>query len=271
MDISSILLLIGLGFLVGTFGTLIGAGGGFVLVPVLLLLYPTLPPEVITSISLAVVFLNAASGSVAYAKLKRIDYKSAIIFGIATLPGSVIGALVTGLLPRHIFDVILGVLLMGVSAFLVVTAGKARFGHKNSHAHVVVRNLTDVFAHKYTYSFNMVIGIIVSFFVGFVSSLLGIGGGIIHVPVLASLLNFPIHIATATSHLILAVMALAGTIVHIFQGTFGQQWPKAVFIGIGVIGGAQLGARLSEKIKPKNIIRALAIALFFVGVRLLFL
>jgi uncharacterized membrane protein YfcA len=90
------------------------------------------------------------------------------------------------------------------------------------------------------------------------------------VPALASLLNFPVHIATATSHFILAVMALAGTIVHMIQGTFWHEWTKAVFIGIGVIGGAQVGARLSEKIKPKGIIRALAVALLLVGIRLLF-
>ena len=269
MDIPSILLLVGIGFFVGTFGTLIGAGGGFILVPVLLLLYPSLKPEVITSISLAVVFLNAASGSIAYAKMKRIDYKSAIIFAIATLPGSIIGALVTGYLPRHVFDIILGILLIIVSIFLLIKPANTSNGSNNSQAHLVERNITDVYSIKYTYSFNQLIGIVMSFFVGFISSLLGIGGGIIHVPALAGLLNFPVHIATATSHFILAVMALAGTIVHISQGTFGQQWPKAVFIGMGVIGGAQLGARLSEKVKPKGIIRALALALLLVGIRLL--
>lgn len=270
MDISSILLLAGIGFLVGTFGTLIGAGGGFILVPVLLLLYPSLPPDVITSISLAVVFLNAASGTVAYARLKRIDYRSAVIFALATLPGSVIGALVTGYLPRYIFDIILGILLIGIGIFLLLRPEQGAYGANKSQAHLVKRSITDIYAKKYVYSFNQLIGIVISFFVGFVSSLLGIGGGIIHVPALAALLNFPVHIATATSHFILAIMALAGTVVHMIQGTFWQEWTKAVFIGIGVIGGAQVGARLSEKIKPKGIIRALAIALLLVGIRLLF-
>ena len=62
-----------LGIAVGTYGTMIGAGGGFVLVPLLLILYPGKPPEAITSISLAVVFLNAASGTVAYVRQRRID------------------------------------------------------------------------------------------------------------------------------------------------------------------------------------------------------
>jgi uncharacterized membrane protein YfcA len=60
-----------LGLLIGTFGTLIGAGGGFILVPILLLVYPNEKAELITSISLAVVFFNAMSGSAAYARRSR--------------------------------------------------------------------------------------------------------------------------------------------------------------------------------------------------------
>ncbi|MBD0278392.1 MAG: TSUP family transporter, partial [Flavisolibacter sp.] len=73
MNWTQILMLTGIGFLVGCIGTLIGAGGGFILVPVLLLLFPGLRAEAITSISLGVVFLNAFSGTVAYARMKRID------------------------------------------------------------------------------------------------------------------------------------------------------------------------------------------------------
>jgi uncharacterized membrane protein YfcA len=70
--------LLPLGLLVGAFGTLIGAGGGFILMPVLLLVYPRDKTELITAISLAVVFFNALSGSFAYARMKRVDYKSGI-------------------------------------------------------------------------------------------------------------------------------------------------------------------------------------------------
>src|SRR5499427_7857457 len=84
--------LLPVGVLIGAFGTLIGAGGGFVLTPMLLLVYPHESPEIITSISLAVVFFNAFSGSVAYARMQRIDYKSGVLLALATLPGPVIGA-----------------------------------------------------------------------------------------------------------------------------------------------------------------------------------
>ena len=89
------LYLIPLGFVIGTYGTLIGAGGGFVLMPLLLVLYPEESPEVITGISLAVVFFNALSGSVAYAKMKRIDYRSGLLFSLATIPGAILGPLTT--------------------------------------------------------------------------------------------------------------------------------------------------------------------------------
>lgn len=79
-----------LGLFVGAYGTLIGAGGGFVLVPILLL-YPDESPEIITSISPAVVFFNAASGSAAYARMGRIDYRAAAVFAAATVPGAVAG------------------------------------------------------------------------------------------------------------------------------------------------------------------------------------
>ena len=78
------LLLIPLGFAVGAYGTLVGAGGGFVLVPALLLIYPDQPPSSVTSISLAVVFVNASSGSAAYARLKRIDYFTGLMFAAAS-------------------------------------------------------------------------------------------------------------------------------------------------------------------------------------------
>lgn len=262
--------MIGMGFLIGTFGTLIGAGGGFILMPLLLLMYPDMPPDVLTSISLSVVFLNASSGTVAYARMKRIDYRSAIVFALATLPGSIIGALATGYISRHLFNIILGGLLVVIAVFLILKPQQGAYAAKLSRGKLVTRHLTEASGEQHNFSFNIWNGIIISFFVGFLSSLLGIGGGIIHVPALVSLLNFPIHIATATSHAILAVMALSGTIVHMIQGSFWAGWQTALYIGGGVIIGAQLGAGLSHRIKPKGIIIALAGALLIVGVRLLF-
>jgi uncharacterized membrane protein YfcA len=201
--------------------------------------------------------------------MKRIDIKSAVSFGLATLPGAIIGAFLTSLIARNIFDIILGLLLILISFFLLINPHyrtETQVRKKNwTHRHLVDSN-----GEHYDYSFNQRTGIILSFFVGFVSSLLGIGGGIIHVPALTMLLNFPVHVATATSHSILAVMALAGTIVHIVQGNLNHNWGMMLSIGFGVVVGAQLGAYVSHRVNQKVIIISLAAALLLVGVRIAF-
>ena len=263
--------LIALGFGVGAYGTLIGAGGGFVLMPLLLLLYPHDSPELLTSISLAVVFFNTLSGSEAYAVMKRIDYKTGFLFAGATVPGAVLGALNTAYVPRHVFDTIFGVILLAAAVFIGFRRNwaKAPQNGRPTSRHRMSRHLVDAHGIVYDYSFNPFLGVGISLFVGYISSFLGIGGGIIHVPALSYLLNFPVHIATATSHFILAFMALTGTAVHILSGTFSHGVQRTVALAIGVLMGAQLGAHLSERIKGIWIIRSLSLALGLVALRIL--
>ncbi len=258
-----------LGVLIGAAGTIIGVGGGFLLVPVLLVLYPHDRPETLTAVSLAVVFLNALSGSVAYARMKRVDYRSGLLFAAAAIPGAIAGAMATSHLPRRAFDMLFGFVLTvaGVALLLLRPAATPRSrAARPGSAH---RLIVEADGTRHEYSFRPAVGIVISVVVGFASSLLGIGGGIVHVPALIYLLGFPAHIATATSHFILVFMALTGTLVHIASGALALGFRRAVWIGAGALVGAQAGARLSTRVKGVWIIRALAIGLLFVGVRLL--
>jgi uncharacterized membrane protein YfcA len=261
--------LIPLGFVIGAYGTLIGAGGGFVLMPILLLLYPNENPEILTSISLAVVFFNALSGSGAYARMKRIDYKSGLLFSIATIPGAILGALTTAYVSRRLFDAVFGILMIAASAFLLMRPRKQQETKFIATSHRITRNLVEADGTKHTFSFSPKVGVGLSAVVGYVSSLLGIGGGIIHVPALVRLLNFPVHIATATSHFMLVIIALTGTVVHILSGSYSHGFHRTIALAVGVLLGAQLGALLSKRMKGRWIIQTLAIALAFVGVRIL--
>ena len=263
--------LIPVGFIIGTYGTLIGAGGGFVLVPMLILAYPQESPEVITCISLAVVFFNALSGSIAYMRLKRIDYRSGLLFSAATVPGAVLGALTTSVIPRPLFDGLLGGLLIAGSVFLIFQGDKRNRLKKAGAERSLTRNLSEPKGTTHTFSYSPALGIGLSFIVGYGSSLLGIGGGIIHVPALIHFLNFPVHIATATSQFMLAIMALTGTAVHIVSGAFHHGIRRTIALAIGVLIGAQLGAFLSSRVGGAWIIRSLAVALGVVGIRVLIL
>jgi uncharacterized membrane protein YfcA len=249
---------------------LIGVGGGFVLVPILIFLYPYESPETITSISLAVVFFNALSGSFAYSKMKRIDYRSGLIFSLATIPGAILGALTISYINKQMFNLIFGILMVAGATFLFYrTRNQNKKEIKPIKENHTIRTLTDLEGVSHTFSFDMKIGIIISVIVGFISSMLGIGGGIVHVPIMVNILNFPVHFATATSHFILAIMAFVGTVVHIIDGSFSHMYLQTIAIAIGVLAGAQIGARLSNIILGIWIIRGLAVALCFVGIRIL--
>jgi uncharacterized protein len=257
-----------LGVLIGAIGTLVGAGGGFVLVPVLLFVYPEESRQTVTTISLGVVLANALSGSAAYARQQRIDYRTAALFAIATIPGSVLGRFLVRYLPRDTFDVLFGCLLIAV-AVLVSVRPTPRIRDRISRRGEVLRTLRDRFGNTYVWSFRPARGLALSFGIGFLSSVMGIGGGIIHVPVMVLLLGFPTHIATATSQAILVVMSFSGALTDFLAGGFNDAWRRTLLIGAGVVVGAQIGAALAPRTRPVLITRALAASLALVGLRLI--
>ena len=260
-----------LGLAVGALGTLLGLGGGFILMPVLLILYPHEPSAYLTATSLAVVFCNAVSGAAAYTRQKRIDFRSGLIFACAAIPGTIIGALGTDLVSRTAFNAVFGAALVAGAVFLIFKP----HGRKEAQIDLpapglTTRSFTDSEGQTHTYSFRLRTGVIISLGVGVLSSFLGIGGGIIHVPAMVYLLNFPVHIATATSIFMLAIMSLSGVTTHIVNGTLDHGWLTIICLAAGVIGGAQLGARLSKRLKGRGILLVLATVLIFVGLRFLY-
>ncbi|MGH2564546.1 MAG: sulfite exporter TauE/SafE family protein [Ginsengibacter sp.] len=269
------ILLLGIGFIVGTLGTLIGAGGGFILVPLLIIMEPGFSPETITAISMAIVACNAISGSVAYVASRRVDFKAGLLFAFFTIPGSILGVLTTKYISREIFDVVFGLVLVALAIFLFVKGGQKESISKplENRKGWVHQRLVDKWNEVYNYSYDIRKGSILSIFVGYFSPLLGIGGGIIHVPAMVEWLRFPVHIATATSHFILAIMATVSVIVHIYNGNYNDPviFRMVLWLAVGVVAGAQMGAFLSRKMKGKIIIQALAVSLGLVGVRILML
>ena len=257
-----------LGVTIGAYGTLIGAGGGFLLVPVLLLLYPHESPTRITAVSLAVVLANASSGSVSYYRLRLADYVNGRWLAAATIPGAVLGAIVVGAIPRVEFEVIMGIALVLAGAFLAINPS-GRHPLLTNSRFSVERTFTDAAGSIHHYRFNRGLALAVSVVVGFISSVLGIGGGIIHVPVLATFFDFPPHVATATSHFVLVFTSDAGVGAHAFEGDYTGTLGLTASLAAGVLIGAPFGAALSSRVTGGWIIRLLAIALGLVGLRLL--
>ena len=264
--------LVAFGLLVGTYGTMVGAGGGFLIVPVLLLVWH-LPPALAAGTSLSVVFLNASAGSLSYARQGRIDYKSGILLALPTLPGSVAGAFVAERMSGRTFDVMFAVLLLSVAGLLLwkpVGRGEVSAAHEvdpNAPWWRMSRTVIDKSGHEFRYQYNLIWGLLISFGVGFLSSILGIGGGIVHVPALIHLLGFPSHLAAATSHFILAISSLVGAGTHVALGNV--LFVPAALMGVGVMVGAQIGAGIARRAKGAVTVRLLSVALIVVAVRLL--
>jgi uncharacterized membrane protein YfcA len=255
MQMTGVLFALGVG--IGVLGTLIGAGGGWMIVPLLLLGFHFTPQQAVGT-SLAVVFLNALSGSIAYMVQRRVLYTMGLAFAAATIPGALLGAWTVQSLNSRWFSVLFGGFLLCIAVFL--HRGQQLFFAQRPLEHV---NTGDLKSFR---SSTLRLGIAISFLVGTLSSLFGVGGGIIHVPFLIVVLGIPVHTATATSHFVLAITSLAGSLI--FLQKHQVNLAVAASMGFGVLIGAQGGAFLSTRMPGEPIRRLLAAALAIFAIRL---
>jgi hypothetical protein len=260
------LVLLGVG--VGTYGTIIGAGGGFILVPLLILLYPEFEPEVVTSISLAVVLANAMSGTVAYSRQRRIDYVAGGLFATATLPGAIGGALLVRRLDSDAFEVAFAFLLLLVAIWLLLPRPN-RMLVSPPPPRFLRRMITDAQGDTYAYAFDRVLSVAIGLTVGLAASLFGVGGGIFFVPAMVLLLRFPAYVAVATSTFVLLFTAGAAASVHLLHGSYAGVEAETASLALGTLLGGQLGAQVSVRLLRHQavVLRLLSAALILVSLR----
>ena len=265
-----------LGFGSGALGILVGAGGGFILGPALLIfnIFDDIPPSVVAGTVLATVAVNSFSGSVTYLRMGLVDRRSGLLFAAAALPGSVLAPFVVTEVAPNIFRVLFGLLLLGLAIRMLV--------HRHPHGEnkpntglpiggmVRGRHITSRDGNVYKYQFHE--GLVTSFnlVLGFVSSFFGTGGGFVRTPILVHAFGFPVKVAVATSVFALSFYTTAGAITH---GSLGNiDWyPTFLWAGIGLVVGGQLGARLAGKMQVVWILRVLVALLLVMGIRLVML
>jgi uncharacterized protein len=262
------ILLIPLGIVIATYGTLVGAGGGILIVPALLLLYPYESPNTIASISLAVIFFNAVSGTLAYGHMHRIDYRGGLLFASASVPAGLLGAYFTSFLSRQLFDLAFSVLVLALAAFIFLRPTPNHHEHQPTSRETIHR-LIDFKGNSFVWSFSNRRGVLLSSSIGLVSSMLGIGGGPFYVTMLVYSLHFPLHVATATTQFMLMIISLSWSTAHLIAGGFQSGIVRTLCLGVGVLVGAQVGAQLSQRVAGVVISRVMAAGLLLIGIRLI--
>lgn len=244
----TIVLLILLGLIASTYGVIIGAGGGFIFVPLLLLFY-TISPEEAAGTGLLIVLISSLSGLYSYVKQKRIQYKVGLLLAMGAIPGTFIGNTLISFIPEATFYKVFALMLLGLGFFLIFRAPS--------------EETTPVISEEKQRLFLPLIGI----GVGTISSFFGIGGGFIVVPIFMYVFGLRIHLATATSIFALIIYSSIGSIMPLLKGSI--DWTVLAWSGIGVLIGSQLGAFVSKRLNAGVVTRMLATVVILMGVVLI--
>jgi len=254
---------IGAGLFAGFAGSMLGLGGGFVMVPILHIGFG-LEMQHAVGTSLAIMIFTALSSAFGYWRQGRIDTKVARYLLITSILGVICGALVANALRGQTLKIIFGAALT-LAAIRMFTGKKALASH-GFKKHVLVREIIDREGTVFKYNVNLVLTMIFSGIAGISSGLLGIGGGIVNVPVL-TFCGLPIHFAIATSSFLIIFNATTGAVSHAFLGNV--QYVLACAIIPGVIVGAQFGAAASKRFKPKKLQIVFGVMMFLLALRMI--
>ena len=220
--------LIPLGFAAGLLGSMIGLGGGIIVVPILIFL--GFPPTVAASNSLFAALSNATASTISYSKQKRIEYSLGLKLGLLSIPGTILGAIISTDIAPDIFKILFGFVLIASAVYIFL---RKKIETKEN-----------------TISKQMIVFAIgASFFAGVISSFFGIGSGIIFVPLMVVGMGMAMKKSAPTSQMILLFASLSGVIVHSLLGH--PDFLQAGLLSIGSFIGGLVGARLSIDIKER--------------------
>lgn len=244
-----ILLFLVIGLAVGCLGAMLGIGGGVIILPLMSFVFGATPQEA-AGTSMLVVLFNSLSGAFGYYRQKRICWDAAWKFALATIPGGFLGSYIAHYLESKTLFIIFGI-FFAIMAVMMFTKANAR---SKTEANTTVPE-----------NYDWRLGTVCSVAVGFIASVLGIGGGIIHVPMMTYLLKFPVKTAIATSTAILTVSAFSGAVSHAFLGHV--LWIPAIGLATGAVIGAQMGVRLASKTKSSLLMKLTSVLVFAMGLK----
>lgn len=254
--------------LAGIVGSLVGLGGGVIIVPATLFVggmgwVAGITPQSVVGLSVVMMIFTGLGSTLTYMKTRTVDFRSGIIFFIGSIPGTLVGAFVNKGLDLPSFNLYFGILLIILASLLLVRdyLKPVKWFVENGKP----IEFTDSQGKTYVYGYPIWFALILTFGVGFASGLFGIGGGSIIVPAMILLFLFPPHIAVGTSMLMVFLSAMVNSVTHISLGNV--PWIYTIPVVPAAYIGAKIGAALNQKMKSETLVFALRIILLLLGLR----
>ncbi len=267
----------GIGLVAGLLGSALGVGGGAFIVPMLTLAL-NLPIHIAIGSSLVAIVATSCTATSVYTKNRLTNLKLGLLLETATTPGAIIGGFIVVLLASSVLNTLFGVVLIYVAYTMATRKPTITEDNlpKNNSAKPdnTFTNLSNRLAGSYyDQSMNKVVTYKVShipqglgsgFFTGTLSSLLGIGGGVVQVPILNLVMGLPMKAAIATSSFMIAITATVGALIHYYHGNV---YPIIVApLIIGVFLGARAGTELAQRTRGILLKRIFAGFLFITAI-----
>jgi uncharacterized protein len=251
--VAASLLMIAGGVAAGVFGSLLGLGGGLLIVPLLTFGFG-LPLREAIGVSLVCVIVTSGAAAGVFLERRVANLRLGMTLELFTAAGAIVGGLIAFALEERVLAALFAVMLIYTAVSMVrrrppepdpvTTSDEAGGGVA----------WTDTL-HGPGYRVRRIgIGSLASVGAGVVSALLGVGGGIVKVPVMHLVMGVPLRVATATSNLMIGVTASAGAIIYLAHGEIEPfvAGPTA----LGVFAGATLGSRTAHRVDVR-VLRAL--------------
>ena len=246
MTLEAILLLALVGCAAGSFGALAGVGGGVIITPVLAI-YFHLPLHQAIGVSLVAVIATSTATSAVHLERHVTDVRLGMILEISTTIGAAIAAIIASRVNRNALAVLFVLFLLYSASSMIKRAWTSR-------SEALVTEVPPYQPHHFP------LGMGAALCAGALSGLLGVGGGVIKVPVMYLFMGVPLRVATATSNFMIGVTA--ATSAYIYYGRGDISLPIAAPLVAGVFVGSLAGARLGPKVRSTYVL------FLFVGVTL---
>ena len=229
-------------FFVGIISSALGVGGGFITTPSLIIM--GIGEAYAIGTVLFMIIFTALSSTIAYSRQKNlIEYRTGLLIATTTIIGSISGSIISSIMAvedPQLFRIVFAICLFPIAIKMIFFPKERK--NVNADTEAIEHDEIIIFGFERRELLSTAFGLVA----GFSSGLLGIGGGVVMVPILVSVGKVPMHKAVATSMFIMIFTSIAGAGVKI---TNGQVHPDlAIFLVIGIIIGAQIGARLVKRV-----------------------